>query len=140
MIAFLTSVIYLPIAASGDEEGGLVENMNYMQTWMHKTALSLDARNPELVYFYTHELEETIEAVEEIEQYKKFNIEVLTEQILEPEFEKFEALVKASKLEEANAQFNNVVNACNECHNKAGHGFIKIVRTTSNPFMQDFGK
>lgn len=138
LITFIIPLLCLPASASAENEGGLVNNMSDLQTWMHKTALSLDANNVKLVYFYTHELEETIEALEDVGEYKSYNIADLTKRMLVPEFEKFEEAVKAKKIEEANAQFKNLVGACNQCHEATGHGFIKIKRTANNPFMQGF--
>lgn len=127
------------LGTASAEESNLITQMGNLQTFMHKTALSLDARNPELVYFYTHEIEETIAAVKEIGAFKEYDIKVLIEHLLEPEFEKFEDLVKAQRLDEADAQFNTLVNGCNSCHDAVKRGHIRIKRVSSNPFSQDFG-
>jgi len=140
VVALVISLCMFPVAVSADEEGGLITHMGNLQTWMHKAALSLDAKNPELLYFYTHELEESIEAAEEVEKFKNYNIEALIKETLVPEFEKFEKLVKAQKLDEANAQFGNMVKACNSCHNSVERGYIQIKRVETNPYMQSFEK
>lgn len=137
--ATLFSILALSMGTAFSEEGNLVSHMGNMQTYMHKTALSLDARNPELVYFYTHEIEETIEAVKAIGTFKEYDIKVLIEHLLVPEFGKFEDLVKAQQLDEADAQFSKLVNGCNSCHDAVKRGYIRIQRVSGNPFMQDFG-
>jgi len=137
--AALFSLMTCSLGTASAEEGNLVTHMGNMQTYMHKTALSLDARNPELVYFYTHEIEETIGAVKEIGRFKEYDIKVLIEHLLVPEFEKFEDLVKAQQLDQADAQFSKLVNGCNSCHEAVKRGYIRIRRVSGNPFMQDFG-
>jgi hypothetical protein len=133
------SIMAAPIAANADE-GDLITHMGNLQMFMHKAALSLDASNPELLYFYTHEIEETIEAVEETEKFKNYDIEALIKETLVPEFEKFEDLVKAKDLAGADKQYGNMIKACNSCHNSVERGYIKMKRIDSNPYMQDFSK
>lgn len=138
-LAIALSLLAAPMAANADE-GDLIMHMGNLQMFMHKAALSLDAKNPELLYFYTHEIEETIEAVEETEMFKNYNIEVLIKQTLVPEFKKFEDLVKAKDLAAADKQYGKMVEACNTCHTSVERGYINIQRVNTNPYMQDFSK
>ncbi len=133
------SLVAAPLASNADE-GDLITHMGNLQMFMHKAALSLDAQNPELLYFYTHEIEETIEAVEETKKFKNYNIEALTRQTLIPEFEKFEGLVKARDMAGADMQYGKLLESCNSCHNAVERGYIKIKRVDSNPYLQDFSK
>ncbi len=63
--------IALAVAApAGAGEEGLAVQMAWMQTYLHKLDLSVQAGNGELSHFYLHELEEAAEGVvETIEEY-----------------------------------------------------------------------
>jgi len=139
-LALSLALVTTPIAASADEEGGLITVMQNLQYFMHKTALSLDARNQELVDFYAHEIEESIEVVEEIEKFKQHNIEKMIKATLVPTFERFEKSVKKNDLDKADEQFADMVTACNQCHTQVQRPFIKIKRVDTNPYMQSFAK
>ena len=68
------------IYANGDIS--LVEKMGDMQKFLHKTGLSLRAKNDDLIHFYLHELEETIEELEGFGTYKEKPIGELFKKIL----------------------------------------------------------
>lgn len=136
-LLLLTSLFVAPAISTADEPP-LIQHMKDLQYFMHKTALALDARNLELVKFYAHEIEETIEEVEEVEKFKDYNVEKMIKATLEPEFEKFEDLVDDKKLDRADSQFNKMIEACNQCHGSVKYAFIKIKRVTVNPYMQSF--
>ena len=138
-LALSLALVTTPMAANA-EEGGLITVMQNFQYFMHKTALSLDARNQELVDFYAHEIEENIGAVEEIEKFKQHNIEKMIRTTLVPAFERFEKSVKKNDLDKADEQFADMVTACNQCHTQVQRPFIKIERVDTNPYMQSFAK
>lgn len=123
---------------ASEKEIGLISLMSNFQYFMHKTALSLDARNLELVKFYAHEIEENLEAAEDYGNYDDFSIGQMVRQTLTPEFEKLEAHIDAKDLNAANQQFNKVVEACNSCHRSTKKGYIRIERVTTNPYLQSF--
>jgi hypothetical protein len=139
-LALVGLLFAVPLSASADEEGGLITVMQNFQYFMHKTALSLDARNQELVDFYAHEIEENIEAVEEIEKFKQHNIEKMIRTTLVPAFERFEKSVKKNDLDKADEQFADMVTACNQCHTQVQRPYLKIERVDTNPYMQSFAK
>lgn len=130
-------------AASGGEgeDHDLIRNMGALQYFSHKLDLSIRHENRELVDFYAHEIEETIEATTEIEAYHDKPIGKLTETMLAPAFERFEQAVddQAGEWKAIDSQFDALVNACNACHQATEYGFINIERTDANPYMQSFG-
>ena len=130
-------------AASGEEgeDHDLIGNMGTLQYFSHKLDLSIRHENRELVDFYAHEIEETIEATAEIEEYHGKPVGELTEAMLAPAFERFEQAVddEGGEWEAINKQFDALVNACNACHQTTEYGFINIERTDANPYMQSFG-
>jgi hypothetical protein len=124
------------LASEGEVE--LASLMGTMQKFAHKVALSLDAENKKLVGFYVHELEEVIEEVEEVESYDGHKVGKLTEKLLVPALERFEDAYKSGDWVAANQQFDVMIKTCNQCHDTTDHGYIKIERSSVNPFMQSF--
>lgn len=123
--------------AQAEDEPDMIGTMGSMQLFLHKLSLSVAADNRELIDFYAHELEETIEAAESIEEYHDIPVGRLTEAMLVPAFEAFEEAVDedAAKLDR---QLGDVIQACNACHQATGYEFIHIQRNESNPYMQRF--
>lgn len=126
---------FAPLKA--DEEPALVDNMGAMQYFLHKLSLSIAAGNTELADFYAHELEETIEAAEEVKEYKGQPIGQLVKGMLVPPFEALEDAIDED-LNGAEARLSEVIDACNACHQATGFGYLQIAPTTQNPFMQSF--
>jgi hypothetical protein len=132
----LLTVAALPAAAA---EPGLAILMQQMQTYTHKLQLSLEARNPRLVDFYLHELEENAEYVaENIERYREHPVGEMTAQMLLPVIERMEGAVEESDWALADRRFAELLEACNACHLTTGHAAIRIVPASINPFAQDF--
>lgn len=120
------------------EEGGLIEQMSRMQYFLHKTGLSLDAENLKLASFYIHELEESIEALEEFGQYKNYPIGDLAESKLSPGIEILEDSVKAGNLKQAWPAYEALAGRCNSCHQATDHDYIVIKYNKDAPYMQTF--
>jgi hypothetical protein len=133
-------VLFLPhpMASLADEALELVEYMVKLQYFSHKTGLSIQAKNEPLTRFYLHELEEVIEKLKKVKEYEGHPISALAQQILEPAFEKLEKSVEAKQLTRAQADYEAMLHACNNCHQSTAHGFIKIEQRFDNPFMQSF--
>ncbi len=135
---FIAAILMTSTSTATAEEGSLVTLMGKFQYFMHKTSLSLDGGNLDLVKFYTHEIEETLEEAEDYGKYKEFHIGTMVKQTLAPEFEKFEDWVDKKDLNKANMQFDKMVDSCNQCHQSSQNGFIQIKRVNTNPYMQSF--
>ena len=123
---------------AGDVE--LAEMMGKMQYFTHKATLSIQEKNQPLADFYLHELEEMIEAVEEVKSYDGHPIGQLTKSMLVPSFEALEKQVKAGKMKVADEAIQRMIFSCNACHQATAHGFIKIKLNRENTYMQDFKK
>ncbi|NEZ04346.1 hypothetical protein G4Y73_09335 [Wenzhouxiangella sp. XN201] len=135
-LAFSLAIV-LPLAHAGDEPD-MIGTMGDMQRFMHKLGLSVAAKNPELVDFYAHELEESIEAAESIDQYHDIRVGELTKAMLAPAFEAFEQAVEAREHERVGERYDGLIEACNACHQATGYDFIQIRSNDSNPYMQSF--
>jgi hypothetical protein len=126
------------VVGASEKEGSLISLMGNFQYFMHKTSLSLDSGNLELVKFYAHEIEENLEKAEEYGDYQKYHIGSMVKHTLTPEFETFEAHLDKGDLNAANRQFDVMIEACNSCHQSTQKGLIRIERVKTNPFMQSF--
>ena len=132
-MAFLINTTAASIAMAGDDLS-LVKSMGSLQYFAHKTSLAIDKQNMKLASFYAHEIEEIIEVIEDIEQFKDYPIGELTKNKLIPPFEKFED----ADWNNINKKFNQMIDGCNLCHTATHHEFIHIQRPTTNNFMQSF--
>lgn len=141
ILFLLASLFGIAAMASEDiEDHNLIGLMGQMQHFSHKLDLSIRAQNRELVDFYAHEIEETLEATTEIEAYHGKPVGELTEAMLTPAFERFEQAVddEGGGWGNIDARFGELVDACNTCHQATEYGFINIQRTDANPYMQSF--
>ena len=125
--------------ALASEDGvELVKYMSKLQYFAHKTGLAIDAANPKLAGFYTHEMEEYVEKVEEVEEYDGYPIGKLTRSILVPAVEDLEEAIEDGRPGAMSSAFDALVAECNTCHESAGHAYIRVRRVTDNPYMQSF--
>lgn len=134
-------VVFLTLGCttvSAGNEGSLVEQMSRMQYFLHKTGLSLDAENLKLASFYIHELEESIEALEEFGQYKNYPTGDLAKSSLSPGIKILEDSVRAGDLKKAWLAYEALAGRCNNCHQATDHGYIVIKYNKDAPYMQTF--
>src|SRR6056297_2373015 len=113
------------VEAEGEAE--LALHMSRLQRWTHKTALALQARNPELADFYLHEMEESIETIKtEAPTYEGYAIAKQTEQILDPSVEALDGALDDRNWSAVDARLNELARSCNQCHQVTDHGVVKI--------------
>lgn len=127
-------------ATHGEEEPELAAYMSTLQRWAHKTALSVEARNQPLADFYLHELEETVEAVQnEVPTYEGYPVGQLTEQMLVPALDSLGGALDAGDWTVAREWLRAVATSCNQCHQATDHGFVEIrLHDLPNPYAQSF--
>jgi hypothetical protein len=126
------------VAGEGHGDADFVGHMSRMQYFTHKLGLSVSAQNRALQGYYVHEVEEIIEAVAEVDQYKGIEVGRLIKTILEPAFEDMERAVEQGSVAQVDGAYEGLLKACNTCHQAADHGFIRIERRRDNPYMQSF--
>jgi hypothetical protein len=133
----------LPLSAASQAHAGdeveLVRYMGTMQYMVHKAGLAIQGQDQALAGFYVHEIEEVIERLEEVESFDGHAIGSLVRSVLVPPFEALEEAVKSADWKDADTRFDQLLNSCNTCHETTEHGYIRIQRSTDNPFMQSFG-
>ena len=122
------------------EEVELATYMADLQRWSHKTTLALEARNPALADFYLHELEETVETIQEdVPTYEGHEVADLTGQLLVPSVEALDNAFDEREWARVDKRVNEMAQACNRCHAQTEHGFVRItLEDVSNPYAQDF--
>lgn len=142
LIASMLAAMLCTFAMASDEpeDHDLINNMGSMQYFSHKLDLSIRHKNRELVDFYAHEIEETLEETTEITEYHGKPIGELAEAMLVPAFERFEQAVddEAGDWGAIDTRFGELIDACNACHQATEYGYINIQRTDANPYMQSF--
>lgn len=142
VIAALVAVIALqaaPAPASEGEPGeeDFVSYMTRMQYFSHKLGLAVAGGSAELQHFYAHELEEIIEEVAEVEEFKGIEIGRLIRSTLIPAFESLEHSL-GGEVGKVDAAYDAMLKSCNECHQASGFGFLTIERRPDNPYLQSF--
>jgi hypothetical protein len=122
--------------AHGDED--FVSHMTRMQYFTHKLGLAVSAQNTELQGYYVHEVEEVVEAVSEVDEYKGIEVGRLVKTILVPALEGLEVAMAEGTQEQVDEAYGGMLQACNTCHRTSNHGFLRIERQAENPYMQSF--
>lgn len=126
-------------ASEQHEDAELALQMAHLQRWTHKTTLALQERNPELADFYLHEMEETIEGIqEEVPTYEGHPIADLTEEMLVPSVESVDEALDEEDWSRVDKRVQDLVQSCNQCHTATEHGFIQIEVQEANPYPQNF--
>lgn len=114
-----------------ENEFDLVAAMSKLQYFSNKLYFSLKADNQDLAKFYTHEIEETFEAIEEnkvIDEGIDISANIKTYGI--KGLENFEKFMEQNPDDFQN-NFQGLINTCNACHMVSEHPFIKITMPTS---------
>jgi hypothetical protein len=124
----------------GDEE--LSMYMAQLQRHAHKLGLSIDAKNGDLAAFYLTEINELVPLIaKKFPQYDGVQVGALIGAMLTPYTKPLDDALKAGDWAQTGAAFDKMITGgCNGCHTATQHGFIKITRSKSNPFGQDFSK
>jgi hypothetical protein len=138
LLVLLSALLPLSIASAGGDKLDFVGYMTKMQYFSHKLGLSVDAGNAALQDYYAHEVEEIIEKLEEVDDYKGIPVAKLLKTTLAPAFEKLEDAVEAGEAPAVNAAYDGLLAACNSCHKAANHAYIHVERRSDNPYMQTF--
>lgn len=125
---------------AASEEAELALYMANLQRWTHKAALALEARNARLADFYLHEVEETVETVqEEAPTYEGHPVGELTGELLVPAVASLDTALDRGEWAAVDRRVGALQQACNDCHRATDHGFVRIdLRDLPNPYAQSF--
>lgn len=145
-IAAMSGVVMLnwhhgpaPAYADGNRES-LTTHMDHMRRLTHKLGLSIDAKNTELAKFYMQEIAESVTFFQKsYPDYDGFQIGALSQAMLTPYLMPLGKALEGGDWNAANSGYDTLISAgCNGCHTATQHAFIKIVRSKTNPYNQDF--
>lgn len=125
-----------------EEEYELAKAMGYLQRYSHKLYLAGNNENWELSEFYAHEIEETIEEIEEAKVVDEgYDISALVGTMTNPAFEKVEKSILDQDAKAFADSYKLLVESCNACHQTTKHQFLKIeIPRERSAFNQNFSK
>ena len=134
------SGLSVPANAETVQGEALTFYMDHLRRLTHKLGLSIDARNPALASFYAQEITEFTGVIKaKFPQYDGFQISALMTAMLNPQVTVLTQTIEKKDWNKASADYDNMLTAgCNGCHAAVQHPFIKIVRSKTNPYNQDF--
>ncbi len=106
--------------------------MSHIQRHANKLFFAGNNANWPLAKFYVHELEESMEEIEDghiVED--DINISKLMKAMGIPALEVLEDAIEQKNATEFNSAYINLVNNCNSCHQGSGHPYIVIINPTT---------
>lgn len=115
-----------------EEEIEVAVVMSHIQRHANKLFFAGNKANWPLASFYVHELEESMEEIEDgriIED--DINISKLMKAMGIPALEVLEDAIEKKNVEEFNSAYVNLVTNCNSCHQASGHPYIVIINPTT---------
>lgn len=125
------------VTAEGEE---LSIYMGRLQRHTHKLGLSIDAGNQELARFYMTEVGETVEMItKRFPDYDGQKIGALMPAMLAPYTGPLMTAIE-SNFAAASAAYDKFIAGCNGCHTATQHAFVKVARSKTNSYPQDFSK
>ncbi|MDR9419786.1 hypothetical protein [Gracilimonas sp.] len=117
----------------------LIYHMSFMQRYATKLYFSGMAENWELADIYAHEIEELSETIIDGNHMDDgIDVSGLLESMLPPQIELIEEAIDAQDRQRFESNYQTMIQTCNQCHQAANYGAVKITVPTSNPFAQDF--
>ena len=109
--------------------------MGRIQNYLQKYVLASRAGNEKLAYFYVDEIEESMEAVADmdlIDQGIPISAHMRTYGLAT--INTIEDHMKEDGLTRADADLELLVNTCNTCHERTGHDYVHIQLPTNSRF------
>lgn len=117
----------------------LIYHMSFIQRYSTKLYFAGLEENWGLADIYAHELEELSEVIIEGDMIDDgINISDLMKTMLPPQIEKVEQAIDNKNLVMFKRGYENMIQTCNQCHQEADYGLVKITIPEQNHFNQDF--
>jgi hypothetical protein len=108
-----------------DEELALY--MNDMQRYSDKLGYSLEAKNDRLAMFYLEELEETLDALLDVDEVEGIPIAESIEAIMDPLIGQLAESLRNEDWKGGRVHYEALVDGCNRCHAATEHEFIRVI-------------
>lgn len=117
----------------------LIYHMSFIQRYSTKLYFAGIEENWGLADIYAHELEELSEVIRE-GNLKDDGVDIsnLMATMLPPQLEKVGEAIDKQNLTLFKANYENMIQTCNKCHQASEYGLVKITIPEQNPFNQDF--
>lgn len=124
------------VAAAKDAAPGLGEFMTTIQLHAGKLWFAAKASNWELAEYELDELKETMEAVKTLNVEKNgVKISNVIDSVLKTQVAQLAESINRKSQPDFLKNYDEALSACNGCHAAAGLKFIRIVRPTAAPVM-----
>ncbi len=117
----------------------LIYHMSFIQRYSTKLYLAGMEENWGLADIYAHELEELSEVISEGNMMDDgIDISNLMSTMFPPQLEQVGEAIDNQDLSQFRQNYENMIQTCNQCHQAADYGLVKITIPEGNPFNQDF--
>lgn len=117
----------------------LIYHMSFIQRYGNKLYFAGMEENWELADIYSHEIEEISETIiggEHVDD--GVNVSDLLKAMLVPQIENIESAIDAKDRALFETNYQAMIQTCNQCHEQANYGAVKITIPDENPYNQDF--
>jgi Skp family chaperone for outer membrane proteins len=122
------------LAKLNEAAPGLGEYMTTIQLHAGKLWFAAKALNWELAEYELDELKETMEAAKGLDAEKNgVKISNVLDSVLQTQVAVLDKSLKSKSQTEFQRSYDEILSACNGCHESAGYKFIHIVRPTAPP-------
>ncbi len=128
------------MAQTEESDYEVAKAMGYMQRYSHKLYWAGMNENWTLSKFYAHELEETIEEIEDAKVIDEgFAVSAMVAKMTNPAFEEVEKAIEIKDKAAFDSSYQLLMQSCNACHAASKHEFIVIeTPTEGKAFNQKF--
>ncbi len=122
------------------EEIEVADIMTKLQRHTNKLWYAGKAKNWELADFYVTELKEAMEEITEHNVKEEgVNISELMKMMGVKSLQPVDDAIKSQDFEAFKEKYNLLIQSCNDCHNSAKYGFVKISKPSATPLSnQEF--
>jgi len=152
-VLLATTLIFIGIACQPNHQSGehmdsdehymdavpLIYHMSFMQRYSVKLYFSGMEENWGLADIYAHEIEELTETIIDGNHMDDgVDVSGLLESMLPPQIVQMEAAIDAKDRNMFEENYQTMVQTCNQCHQAANYGLVRITVPETNPYNQDF--
>lgn len=117
----------------------LIYHMSFVQRYSSKLYFAGMEENWELADIYSHEIEEISETIINGNHVDDgVNVSELLKTMLLPKIENLETSIEAKDRAMFEANYQTLIQTCNQCHDAANYGAVQITVPDDNPYNQDF--
>jgi len=114
-------------AETKESDYEVAKAMGYLQRYSHKLYWAGINDNWDLSKFYAHEIEETIEEIEDAKVIDDgFAVSAMVTKMTNPAFEEVEKAIENKDKKAFDSSYQLLIQSCNACHSAGKHEYIVI--------------